>query len=838
MADGTRKPITEVRAGDRVLTKDGPFRALGVRPSGVRPVGRLTLANGMHVRCTPDHPIFTQRGWVNAEELAAGDYVAMARSLPAGPDAVPGYKAALLGYALSEGSLGYDSHFYLYSSSSEELEGMARAVSAFPNTIARVEHRESGRAGSVRPARIDRSVPSGAVQFLFEECGLQGKGALEKRVPLLVDRWNEESLSVLVAALFQGDGCVHAPTLSIYYATSSAGLADDVRRLLLKLEMPSTVHRKSFRYRGGHRAGYTVNLVGGRSAFLRFAEMAGPHLLPAKRGQLEALLGRYAGLGALLARGTVDVVPLAVCRVALRDTIAKSFPSLKAGCRALGIAYRLMFTDEGKGGIRRDTLHHVAQRLESPVLDALANEPTGWSRPRSYVREGEEPTYDFEVPVAQSFLANGIAVHNSHAACYGVVAYQTAYLKANYPVEFMAALLTSEMDRTDKIVQYMEESRAMGLAIAPPDVNRSGARFTVEGPVLRFGLAAIKNVGESAIDSIVRLRQDTGAFGSLTDFCARVDLRLLNRRVLESLIKAGACDGFGGTRAGLLGSLDQAMEAGQRRQRDREEGQTSLFDALGGASSAPGAAPAPVLPAVPEWPTEQLLAYEKEVLGFYISGHPLERYRDRARELGTAAAADVASRPVGSRVALLGQLSQVRERATKSGNRMAFAALDAVDGSVSLTIFPEALKACAASLHAPGPVVVKGRIDETDKGRVVLVEDIKPLEDALTTEGGYRPNGNGGNGGNGGRGRHAHTCRIRVKGEAGGDGGEALLGAVRAICEAHRGRTPLFLHVLLAEQEVVLKAPALGVEPVPELVAKVEQLLGPGSIIVEYAGRA
>jgi hypothetical protein len=630
MADGTRKLITEIRDGDRVLTKDGAFRVRGVRPSGVRSVGRLTLANGMAVRCTPDHPIFTQRGWVNAEALAAGDFVAVARSLPGRP-----------------------------------------------------------------------------------------------------------------------------------------------------------------------------------------------------------------GRGPLLAGGTVDVIPLALCRLALRDAIAKSFPSLKAGCRALGIAYRLMFTDEGKGGIRRDTLRHVAQRLDSPALDALANELVGWCRPRSFVREGEEPTYDFEVPVARSFLANGIAVHNSHAACYGVVAYQTAYLKANYPVEFMAALLTSEMDRTDKIVQYMEESRAMGLEIAPPDVNRSGARFTVEGAVLRFGLAAIKNVGESAIDSIVRLRQETGAFGSLTDFCARVDLRLLNRRVLESLIKAGAFDGFGGTRAGLLASLDQAMEAGQRRQRDREEGQTSLFDALGGASSTPGAAgaPAPSSPtAVPEWPAEQLLTYEKDVLGFYISGHPLERYRDRARELGTAAAADVASRPVGARVALLGQLSQVRERATKSGNRMAFAALDAVDGSVSLTIFPEALKACAAALHAPGPVIVKGRIDETDKGRVVLVEDIKPLEDALRTEGGYRPNGTGGNGGSG---QHAHTCRIRVKGDGGSAGaGEALLGAVRALCEAYRGTTPLFLHVLLAEQEVVLKVPTLGVEPVPELVAKVEQLLGPGSIIVEYAGRA
>jgi len=837
MADGTRKPITAVRAGDRVLTKDGPYCALGVRPSGVRRVGRLTLANGMAVRCTPDHPIFTQRGWVNAEELGARDFVAVSRTLPAGSDPIPPHKAALLGYALSEGSLGYDSHFYLYSSSAEELAAMARVVSDFPNTIARIEHREGGRAGSVRPARIDRGAPSGAVSFLFEECGLQGKGALEKRVPPLVDQWNEEALARLVAALFQGDGCIHAPTLSVYYATSSVGLAEDVRRLLLKLGISSTVHRKSFRYRGGRRTDYTVNLLGGRTTFRRFAEQVGSHLLSGKQGQLQALLSRYADLGPLLARGTVDIVPLAVCRIALRDAIAKSYPSLKAGCRALGIAYRMMFTDEGKGGIRRDTLRHVAQRLDSPSLDALANELIAWSRPRSYVLEGEEPTYDFEVPVARSFLANGIAVHNSHAACYGVVAYQTAYLKANYPVEFMAALLTSEMDRTDKIVQYMEESRAMGLAIAPPDVNRSGARFTVEGDVLRFGLAAIKNVGESAIDSIVRLRQETGVFASLTDFCARVDLRLLNRRVLESLIKAGACDGFDGSRAGLLGSLDQAMEAGQRRQRDREEGQSSLFDALGGAASTPDtAAPArPAPPTVPEWPTEQLLAYEKEVLGFYISGHPLERYKDRARELGTAAAADVATRPVGARVALLGQLSQVRERATKSGNRMAFAALDAVDGSVSLTIFPEALKACAAALHAPGPVIVKGRIDETDKGRVVLVEDIKPLEDALRTEGGYRPNGNGDTGGNGGGARHAHTCRIRVKGEA---GGEALLGAVRALCEAHRGSTPLFLHVLLAEQEVVLKAPALGVEPAPELVAKVEQLLGPGSIIVEYAGRA
>src|SRR5215813_4835468 len=239
----------------------------------------------------------------------------------------------------------------------------------------------------------------------------------------------------------------------------------------------------------------------------------------------------------------------------------------------------------------------------------------------------------------------GYGFNKSHAACYGLVAYQTAYLKANHPVEFMAALLTSEMEKTDKIVQYMEECRSMGLRVEAPDVNLSGARFTVVGNVIHFGLAAIKNVGASAIDSIVRSRDEAGRFSSLADFCARADLRLVNRRVLESLIKAGAFDSFGGTRAGLLSGLDQDMEAGQRSQRDREEGQGSLFggEAFGGSAGARSASAAPSASAqVPEWPREELLAAEKEVLGFYLSGHPLDEYREIAARLRTVSASELA----------------------------------------------------------------------------------------------------------------------------------------------------------------------------------------------------
>jgi DNA polymerase-3 subunit alpha len=429
----------------------------------------------------------------------------------------------------------------------------------------------------------------------------------------------------------------------------------------------------------------------------------------------------------------------------------------------------------------------------------------------------------------------GYGFNKSHGACYGLVAYQTAYLKANYPVEFMAALLTSEMEKTDKIVQYMEECRSMGLRVVPPAVGVSGARFTVLGETIHFGLAAIKNVGATAIDSIVKARE-TGAFASLADFCGRVDLRLVNRRVVESLIKAGAFDWLGETRAGLLSGLDQAMEAGQRSQRDRDEGQASLFESLS-SPRADGSAPAPRVDShVPEWPREELLGYEKEVLGFYLSGHPLDEFREVAGRLRAVSAAELAGSPVASRVLLLGLVSGLQENSTKSGNRMAFATLELVDGSVPLTIFPEPYRACAVALRHRGPVLVRGRIDDSDKGRVVLAEEVKPLDEMTVAQ--IRAGGDRAPGRRNGAatGESPQTCRIRVR--VGTAEPQALLASLRGICEAHPGPTPLFVHVLLDEQEVVVRAKGLSVLADEALLGKVEGVLGPGSILVEYAGRA
>jgi DNA polymerase III subunit alpha len=417
----------------------------------------------------------------------------------------------------------------------------------------------------------------------------------------------------------------------------------------------------------------------------------------------------------------------------------------------------------------------------------------------------------------------GYGFNKSHAAAYALVAYQTAYLKANYPVEFMAALLTSEMGDTDKIVKYIEECRSMGIRVEPPDVNVSAVRFSVSGDTIRFGLAAIKNVGEAAMESILETRRADGPFKSLDDFCSRVDLRLVNRRVLESLVKAGAFDSAGLTRAHLLATLDGAMESGQRQQRDRSDGQASFFDFLGTAAPAPRAIDTAV---VAEWDEDQRLGFEKEVLGFYISGHPLARFRPLVEPLGITPTSGLGTLGAGARVRLFGHVVGLKETSTKAGNRMAFFTLEDMDGTTEVTVFPEPFRAGAAYLRARDPVIVRGRIDDSDKGRVVLAEDVRPLEGALAEAAGRSTNGGAG-------GATACRVRLRVTGDL-----APTLGALRRACAEHAGAVPLFVHLLLPEHEVVLRARGLSVDPCPALAARVRELLGAGTLVIDDAGRA
>jgi DNA polymerase-3 subunit alpha len=378
----------------------------------------------------------------------------------------------------------------------------------------------------------------------------------------------------------------------------------------------------------------------------------------------------------------------------------------------------------------------------------------------------------------------------------------------------MAALLTSEMANTDKVVVHMDECRTMGIGILPPDVNVSRFSFTVDGDTIRFGLGAIKNLGQKAIESIVGSREQRGAFASLFDFCRRLDLQLVNRRVVESLVKAGAFDFAARPRAQLMAALDGAFEAGQRHQRERDQGQVSMFDLLGGAGEGAAVDPDPLDASIAEWDAEQRLLNEKEVLGFYLSGHPLRGVWDRAQQLGVVGTGELGQTEDGARVLLCGLVSALREINTKNGNRMGFATIEDVEGTIEVTIFPELFRQSAAHLRSGGPLLVRGKVEGSTTARKLLADDVRPLpaDDERT---GVSP--------------LPRSCRVSIR----TDGGPDPLPALRAICEAHRGTVPLALRLRVDGAEVDVRSRTLRVRPSAAFVEAVEGLLGPGSVTLE-----
>jgi DNA polymerase-3 subunit alpha len=408
----------------------------------------------------------------------------------------------------------------------------------------------------------------------------------------------------------------------------------------------------------------------------------------------------------------------------------------------------------------------------------------------------------------------GYGFNKSHSAAYAWLAYQTAYLKANYPGHFMAALLTSERANTDKIVQYIGECREMGIRVLPPDVNEAQKFFTVvprgEEADIRFGLAAIKNVGEGAVEAMLAAREDGGAFLSLFDFCDRVDLKAVNRRVVESLIKSGSFDSIDDRRSALFKAIDRAMDAGQERQRDREQGQTSLFGMLDDGDGG-GAVPEAV-PNAPAWPEAERLAFEKESLGFFITGHPLERFRGELEQWASASSGRLEQAEAGGEVSVGGIITGLRLIKTKRGDRMASFVLEDLEGSVECLIFPETYKKTAGRLADDQVVLVKGRAETPDEGRPrLLASDVMPLEQAKLAEARFV------------------TIRVPARGWDRSKG-ERL----RDILGAHRGDCPVTLEIVRPGAYAVALAPsaAYRVRPGSVLRDEVEELLGPGALVL------
>jgi DNA polymerase III subunit alpha len=311
--------------------------------------------------------------------------------------------------------------------------------------------------------------------------------------------------------------------------------------------------------------------------------------------------------------------------------------------------------------------------------------------------------------------------NKSHAACYALIAYRTAYLKANYPAEYMAAVISSVMNTKDKVPFFVNRCEEMGIDVLPPDVNSSGHDFVVSEKAIRFGLDAVKNVGHTAVEAILRAREDA-PIASIWDFCERVDSRAVNKRAIECLIKCGALDSTGATRKGMLEALPAAQSAGQKAQEDAQLGQGSIFD-FGDADEAGGSSSTQHRPplSAAEFERRELLAMEKETLGTYLSSHPLSEVREALRARVDCGLADLAGKPDGAWVTVGGIVAECKKIRTKSGNQMMFATLDDVEGQVEMLVFKADQAESARAIEPDAVVLVRGRIDHKERGETKLV---------------------------------------------------------------------------------------------------------------------
>ncbi|MBN1687875.1 MAG: DNA polymerase III subunit alpha [Candidatus Omnitrophica bacterium] len=402
---------------------------------------------------------------------------------------------------------------------------------------------------------------------------------------------------------------------------------------------------------------------------------------------------------------------------------------------------------------------------------------------------------------------SGYGFNKSHSTAYAYISYQTAYLKAHYLIEFMTALLTSEMSNTNKVVRYIEECKKMGIKVLPPSVNESFSEFTCVGSNIRFGLNAIKNVGSTAIESILATRIESGPFKSFIDFTQRVDLRTCNRKVLESLIKCGACDEFGNYRSQLMAMVDRALEIGSNLQRDKSRGQLSFFS--GGIADEEFDEKTLDVPDIPEWPESQRLAYERELIGFYVTSHPLSKYAKTLKNYAIASTDTLSEFRDQAEVTMGGIIDSIKEILTKKGDKMAFLTLQDLGGSCEVVVFPETYRNSLALLKKDAIVFVRGRINARDDIAKVLAEEIVQLEEVPT--------------------RFTRAISIELH-TTGLDAG--VLTGIRDILSKHRGKTPVFLNFRDPQGKiaVIRSGEDFKVETTDELIDKLEAVCGENTV--------
>ncbi|GAB4493040.1 MAG: hypothetical protein Fur0016_21060 [Anaerolineales bacterium] len=716
----------------RVLSTD--TRTLRLRPSpvaramdnGVKPVYRLTTALGRQIEATANHPFYTYEGWKILDNLQTGELIAVPRTLPVeGTQEWPENQVIALGHLLAEGNLCHPHSVYFYSQDDGQVQDFVAAAEQFENVRCSVKMHKS--TWSVYAGRINRSIPPEIFTWAGE-LGMLGKTAPEKEIPAPVFELTNRQVALLLSRMWEGDGHLDPQSHCAFYSTASEQLARQMQHLCLRLGIISRLRKVTFPYKEG-RTGWQLFITGYEN-LLAFAQTIGAYLISEKnRAALSTLLAERPAR----AIGTKDIVPVAAKELvrSAKERMGITWLALNA---KIGIAQREFYPAHTatKRGFTRQTMNRLADYFDDPAMRRLSDNDVYWDEIISIEYIGEKQTYDLEVPGDHNFVANDIIVHNSHAADYGLVSVQTAYLKAHYPAEYMSALMSVFKDDSAKISLYIAEARSMGIEVLPPSINHSGMDFTIEdlppstgsGQVktaIRFGMSAIKNVGVGPVEQILKGRRENGRdvpFRDLNDLAQRVDLKAVGKRALECLIKVGAFNGFG-ERAALLAALDQMVAASASHFKAAETGQMSLFGAATGVQAQS------IVLGSQKTDKKEALSWERELIGLYLSDHPLKEYQTHLTQGFITNALELNELGNQQPVRVAGLVVSSRPYKTKTDKMMGFVTLEDLTGNIELVIFPKTWEKYRPLCEEGKVILAVGKVDAATTPPKILVDEIR-----------------------------------------------------------------------------------------------------------------
>ncbi len=694
--------------------------------NGIKDLYLITTRSGRTIKTTDNHPMRIFSGWKNTKDLTIGERIAVTRTLlePTKTSTIDDYKMATLGYLLAEGNLCHPHGIYYYSSSKQEVSDFIKNAKKFFNASITIDTRKLTTAVYIGQKNQKQD---NILSNWLKELKLRNKKATEKHIPNTVFTHSNASLAILIGKMWQGDGCIDIKNAQLFYATSSKRLAGDIQTLLLRFAIISTLHTKKFNYRGGKKTGYTIN-IHGRENIVAFTKTIGKHLISKKREKLEILYKEASTSLKTIRyqrRGTKDTLPVDIFTL-IRTEMNMQKISAKELSRKTNLSERIFYKNIKKKGYQRAVVQRIGEVLKSQEILSHAQSDIFWDEIISIVKQAPEMTYDLTVPSNHNFIANNFIVHNSHAVSYGALAYKTAYMKANYPLEYMSSLLTADSGDTEKIFEIVEECKKMDIEVLSPNINDSLGVFSVvlddagkHNNQIRFGLNSIKNFGEGISEAIVKERKSNGKYKDLTDFLIRIEDKNLNKRSIDALIKCGALDEFA-ERGSLLANLDTILQY-HREEHNKPIDQNSLFDMNDTTSTT-----TIELKDAPDMQLEEKLGYEKDLLGLYISGHPLDAHKEKLegkQDITTTKN----SLNAGVTTVVAGLIEDIHTIITKKGDKMAFVRIGDYNDTLEVVVFPTIYTDYQERLVVDKCVLIKGKMSSRDGEKSFMAEAIKPL---------------------------------------------------------------------------------------------------------------